>query len=626
MKLSTMWKGLPLLILLFPSDIKLIMILIAVYGIGCIYVKKKMFLVKSVVPNANYKILGIIGCIFLSYKFYQRWIMSSKIINLAQSLHISAEVFMGVVSIAVGALALYAVEYLLSWVGNVIKKYCIQPSEEYQKKMQKAEIFVLFATAVGIITICSKSSPIYPMNDWVDANAYFTVGRSMKEGLVPYKDLFDHKGPLLYLIHAAASCISPTGFFGMYLVEIVCCFFFLFYTYRLIRLYADSGVLKLMPLAAVLIYTSAAFCSGDSTEELCLPLLAYGIWISIRALRENRVPSCRECISIGITSACVLCIKYTLLGLYIGWILIPIWMVIKQKNWKELWKMFGGILAGILIVVIPFLFYFGIHGAISDLMEVYFYDNLFLYTSSQSAGYTFGITDILLKLVKGIQDIKWYSGASFFLMCLSVIWCSIYEKKEVLLQVIYMIGFAILGVYIGGVRHPYYAFVFAVFIGWGIAAIYNLGIKRIFPWISKVKNGYSVIVVLAGVALAFVLSSNTHMLRYDKSDLPQYQVKDIVYSKRKDPSLLNYGGMDGGFYTASGIQPNCKYFYKPNVPLKEIEEQQNYCINNGLVDYVVSEEILELDLYRKVDAFTYDKKERGITYHITYYLYERKDI
>ena len=43
-------------------------------------------------------------------------------------------------------------------------------------------LFLLFA---------SKSSPIYPLNDWVDANAIFTVGKSMMDGKVVYKDIFE---------------------------------------------------------------------------------------------------------------------------------------------------------------------------------------------------------------------------------------------------------------------------------------------------------------------------------------------------------------------------------------------------------------------------------------------------
>ena len=50
--------------------------------------------------------------------------------------------------------------------------------------------------SVAVLLICSKNSPLYPMNDWVDVNCFFTVGRGITHGLVSYRDLYDQKGPL----------------------------------------------------------------------------------------------------------------------------------------------------------------------------------------------------------------------------------------------------------------------------------------------------------------------------------------------------------------------------------------------------------------------------------------------
>ena len=37
----------------------------------------------------------------------------------------------------------------------------------------------------AILLICSKSSPLYPMNDWVDVQCFFTVGRGGVRGEMP---------------------------------------------------------------------------------------------------------------------------------------------------------------------------------------------------------------------------------------------------------------------------------------------------------------------------------------------------------------------------------------------------------------------------------------------------------
>ena len=65
-----------------------------------------------------------------------------------------------------------------------------------------------------VLTVCSKNSPIYEFNDWVDGNAFFTMGKGIANGL-PYKDLFEQKGPLLYLIYALGYLISNDSFLAL---------------------------------------------------------------------------------------------------------------------------------------------------------------------------------------------------------------------------------------------------------------------------------------------------------------------------------------------------------------------------------------------------------------------------
>ena len=61
-------------------------------------------------------------------------------------------------------------------------------------------LYCLMVAAV-CLAICSKSSFLYPINDWTDANAYFSCGKGMLNGRVMYRDLYEHKGPLLYALH-----------------------------------------------------------------------------------------------------------------------------------------------------------------------------------------------------------------------------------------------------------------------------------------------------------------------------------------------------------------------------------------------------------------------------------------
>ena len=149
----------------------------------------------------------------------------------------------------------------------------------------------LVGIAAIALVLCSKSSPLYVLNDWMDANIFFTMGKSMFRGKVLYRDVFDHKGPVLYFLYGLASLIDYTGFTGVLVVEIIAFALFLHCGLRTAELLVGRA---LHPAWAVLpaagIAASRAFAHGGSAEELCLPLLGAALYAVLRffAARPDR--------------------------------------------------------------------------------------------------------------------------------------------------------------------------------------------------------------------------------------------------------------------------------------------------------------------------------------------------
>ena len=110
-------------------------------------------------------------------------------------------------------------------------------------RQTKAYLFCLF-TAAALITLFSRSSFLYPFNNWADTNVYMTMGREMLRGAVPYRDLFDHKGLLWYFLYMAANLISRKTFLGLYLIELFSFSIFLFYSWKLLDLFCSSLYMK----------------------------------------------------------------------------------------------------------------------------------------------------------------------------------------------------------------------------------------------------------------------------------------------------------------------------------------------------------------------------------------------
>ena len=95
---------------------------------------------------------------------------------------------------------------------------------------RKCSIWCLGAAALVLI-LCSKTSPLFVLNDWMDANIFFTMGKSMLSGKVLYRDVFDHKGPVLYLLYGLGWLLDHTGFTGVFVLEL--CAFALFLDFGL---------------------------------------------------------------------------------------------------------------------------------------------------------------------------------------------------------------------------------------------------------------------------------------------------------------------------------------------------------------------------------------------------------
>ena len=106
--------------------------------------------------------------------------------------------------------------------------------------MSKKQYLLILALAVIAITLCSQCSPIYAFNDGYDINCFMTIGRGMLEGKLPYRDMFDHKGPLVYALYAFANLISRDSFIGVYFIEIFFAFLFLVNVYKICEEYKSK--------------------------------------------------------------------------------------------------------------------------------------------------------------------------------------------------------------------------------------------------------------------------------------------------------------------------------------------------------------------------------------------------
>ena len=487
-----------------------------------------------------------------------------------------------------------------------------------------------FLLAALFLGICSKSSPLYPMNDWVDVNCFFTVGRSILQGLVPYADLYEQKGPVLYFLYALAALVSDRSFFGVYLLEVVTFGLFLYWSGKLIGLYLGNTKLIyfLTAILAAVIPVSRAFAHGGSCEETSLFLLAYGLYSVTRAMRGKRLLTFREAFLNGIFAAMALYIKFTMMGFYMGLVLFVIlWYLSDGLRWKELLFTAGQFLLGMAAVSALVFGYFLIHGAVSDFLQVYFYNNLFLYPQETDGTKLELIGNCLQATLRNNGSYAWliWGGVIGLLVELRKHW------REPLMAVLCFLGLTA-GTYWGGRGYSYYGLILTVFTVYGLIAIGKYLQYMEFPqWLHRISCGSRAVFAAAlslctALLMAFCLetSSNSYLMKVQKEELPPYRFAETI-SQVEDAKILNYGFLDGGFYYAAGMLPSCEFFCTLNIDAPGMWQTQRECIQNGDVDFVITRKY-KLDRYSPsskgyalVDEATFYFE--GVDF--TYYLYQK---
>lgn len=488
-----------------------------------------------------------------------------------------------------------------------------------------------FLTAAVTLAICSKSSPLYPMNDWVDVHCFLTLGKGMLHGLVPYVDLYEQKGPVLYFIYAIVAMFSQNSFFGQYLLEIITFGLFLFFSGKIAKLYLGESwaIYPTISILAAAVAATQAFAHGGSVEQLCLFTFTYGLYTVLDASKHARGLTSREALINGIFAGMVFWIKYSMLGFYIGLaVFVLIWYAIWIRDGKQLMMVIGQFLLGVLIVTIPVFLYFLMTNALDDLFTAYFYNNIFLYPNETE--------DTLLTLIQnGLDRAVLLNGKLATLHYLGLIYLLIRTKeapRDITVVCISFFGLAAT-TYLGK-GYSYYALVFAAYTVFGligaVQVIRKLGITKLFhqligdALLPKALSMLCVSLLCLNYALSF--SQNTYLMDYEKEDMPQYQFAQIMNERKEDPTLLNLGFLDGGFYYAADILPNCPFFCSFNVEAPGMWDTHYQYIAEKKVDFIITR-TTPLERYYPNSGYELIATASMYfeTYDFDYYLYALKE-
>ena len=533
------------------------------------------------------------------------------------------------------------------------------------KKQTAFSIITALGIAFFLMLFLTRSSFLYPYNNWDDSNSYFSMGKSMFHGTLIYRDLFDQKGPYLYFLYGLCSLISRTTFHGVFLMEVIWAAADLLLLQKIMRLFCSKNIaLILSPILLTCMFASKSFYWGGCAEELCLPFLLYPLYLLLDTLNgsasshilqgANAEPSdpesaqgfapahavkartahfaARTVFLAGLCCGFVFCVKFTLMGFFLGFAII---VILTCRSAGEFFRLAGAYLAGIVVPFIPWLVYFGITGGLDDWYRVYIYTNVFLYSDfganshGASAGQKiYDLAKILYWLV--LDNIQYY-----VFIILGMLWFLIRKGTSRLMRFlpVLLFGCTFLFIYIGGAHLPYYALPLTVFAVLGMSGIGHL-LETIFfaPKQSNhiLKKACMVILLLIScrisLSIFYRFSWNADYLGVSRDQVFLSKFTEDINNDRaaglvdaENTTLLNIGCLDAGLYNAADIYPTCYWFQTQTLPGDEVTDSQLSYITDGLVDYVLARDTYPdeiWDNYELIDTFHQELLPQAFDYYL----------
>ena len=462
----------------------------------------------------------------------------------------------------------------------------------YYKKMTNkvpfhASLFFSLFSAI-LVMLFSTCSPLYPINPWEDANVFMTIGKNMLHGMMPYRDLFDLKGLLLFILHEWAAFFSPHSFLAIYVLQILCWFGFMTYSYKTMRLFCDTGIVfPFTCLIALLTIASDFYYYGDSVEEFCLPILSHSMYHFLLFVRGRKAPSWETGIIIGIGIGIILWMKYSILTFYFGALLAVLYLAWRRAELPVVGRTVMWVVFGILIVTVPVLGYALYHGILADFMDVYFYSNIFRYHGLETRG-----------------QMSWQEKTFpiiGYVIMLGLIWCSKARKDVRLFVFLSFAGTAsILAFFKIPVRNIYYYLVLAVFL--------PLLIYYVRRWRVSGKN----LAVFAAVGVAATLLNYNLMSLVQRSFSPKIMdIAEIINkSSCGERDVLLYRTGERGIFLLAECGPAVKHFFSVGVAyIPGEEEMQDAYLASRKARFVITTDVLpEAAGYRLVYENRDDQK------------------
>ena len=255
------------------------------------------------------------------------------------------------------------------------------------------KLLVLLGTLLVLLPVSPLNMPLV----YRDSGVFLYAGWRILNAELPYRDVWDHKPPVIFYIDALGLAISGNSRWGVWLIELATLFaaawLGLLLFRKLFGLLPSVFSLLLWLLSLVFVLQG-----GNLTTEYTLSLQFAAFFLVFHADRSKHPD--RDFFLIGLTGAIAFFTKQTAIGI---WIAIVVALTLQRllggqgRRWlREMGYMLLAVLTACLFVIL----FFGVQGSLPQFWSAAFEYN-FVYSARSDST----LTERLDTILKGIRPL-----------------------------------------------------------------------------------------------------------------------------------------------------------------------------------------------------------------------------
>ena len=415
-----------------------------------------------------------------------------------------------------------------------------------------------------LMSLQGTNNPFYIGRTGTDSSVFHYVARVILRGGMPYRDTFDHKGPLIYLIDALGLLINEN--IGVWIIELFTIFVVFLFAYKIARLLGCNYLSSCITVAIGVFVLAGYFEGGNFTEEYACVFIIISLFLFLKFFAGDTI-GIHELVLCGASFASVCMLRINMVAL---WGIMCIGVLIdriRKKKAKDLLRFIVWFMVGAAVVAIPILIWLLKNNAFDAFIHDYFIFNFMYSSDAERASFS-----------NVLSTIKYFVTGSPVILSVTILayFCTTENKMTDWLCLIAM-GLSVVMLCISGQKYGHYGMILYPLIIYCIARLFSKfdSIKDNFDKKTRVGlviSFFCIVGLLFSTEIMNVAKTTIKLTSHKDGEMNEMrQIAQIVQSGTNIDEKITVCGNCDIIYLLSNRDSVSKYSYQD--PLAKISSE-----------------------------------------------------